>query len=616
MKGRASTRRGKPELAWGRPASCAVLLLVAAAPALAYRFPYPVLPSNREPVVFTLDTGQEAIGTASLGWSADSLVLNVRVQDRTPVSMAQAGVALGEAYLADSVEFWVNRHQFALAPTPEGLRCWDYLYLREVALTRGNWRAQADGYALYAQAPLSALGLQGQEAEHFQFALQVNDRAPTHPAVSSLGVRRLLFPAGAVFDRPSTYGSVFFNRAQPLTECAPSPRPFATLDLRTYAYSKQVEALVQRSPYFADADLDLETRDQEGKRLWGGYVEPGAGKQVVPLRWEEKRAGVFSARLSLLVGQTTYAALTEYYVNSGPTDLAHYVSPRQAPADLAEFWERQLAAMRARPFDAQVQTCASPWPSAIVEKVRIANHRGNPMYVYLTRPREAVGPLPIHANLYPPMRSSEPRPLEGNQVRLTFCGSLQGEARLPGQKKDADLWDRAALREDCYWLDVVLDGVRALDYAAAQPYTTGQAILTGGSRGGWYCFALAAVAPDRVALARFASPCYSDVTMNMRLGYGSAASEIYTTFERDRVLTGGRVLDTFRYFDPLFLAGLVRTRVAFSAGLQDNICSAVGMIAAANNLAHPDRYFLLDPEAGHGGSPYLPAFGRLLSPAP
>jgi cephalosporin-C deacetylase len=589
-----------------------LVLLLLASPALAYRFPYPVQPSTQAPLVFTLDMGKEALGTASLGWSSDSLVLNVRVQDRTPVSLAQAGVSLGEAYMADSVEFWVDRHQFALAATAEGLRCWDYLYLRQVALPRGNWRAQSDGYALYAQVPLSALGLKGQEAEHFQFALQVNDRAPTAAGQTAPVIRRPLFPAGATFDRPSTYGSVFLNRSQPLTECAPSPRPFATLDLRPYAYARQIEALVQRSPYFADADLDIETREEESRRLWGNYVEPGAGRQVMPLAWDEKRVGIFSARLSLMIGQTPYAALTEYYVNSGPTDLAHYASPRPAPTDLADFWQRKLAAMRARPFEAAPQPCASPWPNALVEKARIANHRGNPMYVYLTRPKDAAGPLPIYLNVYPPMRASAPAGLEGNYVRLTFCGSLQGEARLAGEKQDADLWDRAESREDCYWLDVVLDGVRALDYAAAQPYTTGKVILTGGSRGGWYCFALAAVAPDRVALARFASPCYSDVTMNMRLGYGSAASEVYTTFERDRALSGGRVFATFRYFDPLFLAALIRTRVAFTAGLQDNICSAIGMIAAANNLTYPDHYFLLDPEAGHGGSPYLPQLTELL----
>ncbi len=36
------------------------------------------------------------------------------------------------------------------------------------------------------------------------------------------------------------------------------------------------------------------------------------------------------------------------------------------------------------------------------------------------------------------------------------------------------------------------------------------------------------------------------------------------------------------------------------------------MTAAANAITWPDKYFLLDPEAGHGGSPYLPQFTGLL----
>jgi cephalosporin-C deacetylase-like acetyl esterase len=144
-----------------------------------------------------------------------------------------------------------------------------------------------------------------------------------------------------------------------------------------------------------------------------------------------------------------------------------------------------------------------------------------------------------------------------------------------------------------------------MDYVAGRADSDGCVLVSGGSRGGWYALALAAVAPERVALARFTSPCYSDVTMNQWLGFGSAAAEIYSTFERDRVCSGGRVWETFRYFDPLFLAEIVRTPVVFSAGLQDTICSAVGMTAAAHRIPQEFRTFLLDPEAGHGGSPWM-----------
>ncbi len=169
--------------------SVLLLLLTIASSACAYRLPYPVQPSDRAPVVFALDTGTEVLGTASLGWGSEHLVVNVRVQDRTPVFLNQAGVPLGEAYMADSVEFWVGRHQFALVPRADDLVCWDYLYRRTVALPRGNWRPLDNGYAIYARVPLAALGLAGKAGEYFQLALQVNDRAPSPPGETGPVVR-------------------------------------------------------------------------------------------------------------------------------------------------------------------------------------------------------------------------------------------------------------------------------------------------------------------------------------------------------------------------------------------------------------------------------------------
>jgi cephalosporin-C deacetylase-like acetyl esterase len=213
--------------------------------------------------------------------------------------------------------------------------------------------------------------------------------------------------------------------------------------------------------------------------------------------------------------------------------------------------------------------------------------------------------MPAHLNVYPPMRNDKPAWPQQGYLGLTFCASLQGQCRLPAQKQDEDLWARSENLDECYWLDVVLDGVRAMDYVATRADSNGKVAVSGGSRGGWYTLALAAVAPDRVALARFTSPCYSDVTMNRQLGYGSAATEIYMRFERDRVKTAGRVFNNFQYFDPLFLAELIRTPVVFSAGLQDNICSAIGMTAAANRMPKEFCTYILDSEGHHGGSPWV-----------
>jgi cephalosporin-C deacetylase-like acetyl esterase len=573
--------------------------------------PYAVLPAERVQTYPLTSAENEPLGTAALGWNARHLVVEASVRDATPVSLADVGVGIDEAYLADSVEFWVGRHQFVMAATPAGGQLWDYLYQGPVAGAETLFEKTPDGFRLRTAVPWEALGLAPKDGVSFPFALQVNDRQRVKDGERwKESGRQLLFPSGAVWDRPSTYGTVALAGA-PAAGATPAPAAFASLDIRTYAYAQHAEAVVQRAPVLANSALRLICRGPDGAVLSEQPVPAGDGKMLLNLAWDEKQAGICTAELWLEAGGKRLGPVAEPYFCAGPTTIAKYRSPRQAPDDLAAFWVRKLAAMRARPLNAKATEVESGRPDVIVEKVTLDNHRGHPMIVWVSRKRADNGPRPAHLNVYPPMRDGTHVWPQDGHLGITFCGSLQGECRLPGQAKNEDLWARAETLDDCYWLDVVLDGIRAMDYVASRADSNGKVAVTGGSRGGWYSLALAAVAPDRVALASFGSPCYSDVTMNQRLGYGSAATEIYTTFERDRVMTGGKVFENFRYFDPLFLAELVRTRMVFSAGLQDNICSAIGMTAAANRMPKEFCTFVLDPEGGHGGSPWMGPITRL-----
>lgn len=587
--------------AWG----LALLPLAAAAGPL----PYAVRPLPETAPRFALTRAGEPFGEAALGWSPAALTVAATVRDDTPVTLADIGGNPGEGYRADSLEFWVNRHQFGLMPAAGGFLVYDYLYQQPVAGARGTWQRDAHGYTLHAELPWAALGVPGEAFASFAFALQVNDAKPA-PAGERWkdSVRQTLLPEGAVWDRPATYALVFLHPGGTGFAGAPTPVQVAGVELRSFAYEKRTECRLQRTPAFAAADLRLHVLAPDGSVFRDLAVPAGPGRQLLDLPWDESRAGLFTAALYLADGDRRFGPLAEAYFNAGPVPIAQYRSPRQPPADLAAFWSARIEAMRARAFAAEPLPCPSPKADTEVRKLRLLNHRGNPMLVYLSRKKADQGRLPVELNVYPPMAADAPKPARPGWITLTFCGSLQGEARRPGQTANETLWARAESLDDCYWLDVVLDGVRALDYAASLPDSNGKAMVTGGSRGGWYSFALGAVAPDRVALARFTSPCYSDATMNRRLGHGSAAAEVYSVFARDEVRTGGRIFANFQYFDPLFLATLVRTRMCFSAGLQDEICSAVGMTAAAHAITAPETLFVLDPEGGHGGYPGIGQF--------
>lgn len=589
----------------------AILMLIGVGIAGAADLPYAVLPVARAQAYPLLTADGEDLGTAALGWTDRNLVIEASVQDATPVALADAGVNIDAAYRADSVEFWVGRHQFVAAATPDGGQLWDYLY-HELAPGGEVTAEQKDnGYRLRISVPWSALQLDPAPGLCFPFLLQVNDRQRVKDGERwKDSGRQLRFPATATWDRVGTYGTVSLAGA-PVAGAAPAPAPFASLDIRTYAYAQAAEAMVQRAPSFANSALRLVCRAPDGAMLSDQPVPAGAGNMLLNLAWDEKQAGICTAELWLKADDKRFGPVAEPYFCAGKTTIAEYRSPRKAPEDLAVFWQRKIAVMRARPMKATITEVDSGRSDVIVEKITLDNHRGNPMVVWVSRKRADNGPRLAHLNVYPPMCAAKHVWPQGGRLGITFCGSLQGECRLPDQEKNETRWARAEDLDDCYWLDVVLDGVRALDYVATRPDSAGRTIVSGGSRGGWHALALAAVAPDRVAVARFTSPCYSDVTMNQRLGWGSAATEIYSNFERDRVKTGGQVFANFRYFDPLFLAELIRTPVVFSAGLQDNICSAIGMTAAAHRMSKEFCTFVLDPEGGHGGSPWMRPITRL-----
>jgi cephalosporin-C deacetylase len=565
--------------------------------------PYAVRPPGQM-TRYPLANNGEDLGAAALGWTKEALIIEVQIRDGTPVSLSDAGVGIAEAYLADSVEFWMGKRQFVAVDTKDGGRLWDYLYQQPVAQAKAVFEKSDDGYRLRVEMPWAVLGMTPQTGLNFPFLLQINDRQRVKDGEPWKKSGRQLFPSTATWDRVSTYATVFLASA-PVPDAASEPVAFASLDIRTYAYAKQAEAVVQRAPAFAHSALHLVCRGPDGALLSEQPVPAGQGRMLLNLTWDDLLSGICSAELWMEAEGKRFGPVAEPYFCAGTTTIAKYRSTRKAPDDLASFWEKKLTAMRARPMNAKAVEVSSDRPDVIIEKVTLDNHRGHPMIVWVSRKRADNGPLPSHLNVYPPMRADSHVWPQDGRLGITFCGSLQGECRLPGQAKDEDLWARAENLDDCYWLDVVLDAVRAMDYVSTRPDSNGKTIVSGGSRGGWYALALAAVAPDRIALARFASPCYSDVTMNQHLGYGSAATEIRTTFERDRVQTGGKVFQNFQYFDPLFLAELIRTPVVFSAGLQDHICSAIGMTAAANRMPPEFCTFILDPEGGHGGSPRM-----------
>lgn len=585
--------------------SCIALYLSGS----GFALPVPFAVSKGE-LAKAFDVGQEH--QAALAWDDDALHVEIRVADATPGNAKKLGLAPEEAYRADSVEFWVGRRQFGITESASGPLLYDYVLQREVPDSTAEWVESDGGYVAKARLPWTQLDLEPTEGMSLPVAIQINDHSPGTEKVA-----QTFFPKNAVWDRPSTYGLITLQGGEPHANAVSALVAPVALDIRDFAYETRTEALIRRQPPFEDSALRLELEDSEGKVFHREDIPAGSGAIRIDLPWVKDQRGIFRANLFLVIDGKAYGPISEPYFNGGDSPIAETKSPRQPPEDLESFWLAKISAMREVEFDAEELPVESPSASTTSQKFRITNHRGNPMIVYVSRhSSDGDAELPFYLNVYPPMCAEAPPVAQPGYVTVTACGSLVGDARLPGQEKNETLWVRAESLDDSYWLDVVLDGIRVMDFVTSQPLVAPQGVVTGGSRGGWYALTMAALAPDRVALAGFASPCYSDVTMNRELGHGSAASEVHRVFFRDEKLTDGRVFANFRYFDPLFLTTLLKTDVVFSGGLRDQICSAIGMTAAANNI--PDKQqaiYILDADGGHGGSPATGAIRKRLARA-
>ncbi len=538
-------------------------------------------------------------GGVALACTDASFDLLAEVPDDTRCSPDDLRLPLSEGYRADSFEFWLGRRQYQLAQKDGRIRLYDYTLRREMPLLNGFYHYEKGAWRIAAQIPWSSLGIKFSAGDSATFAWQINN------ASSAGNVVRSFHPENAVWDRPSTYALIHFGGAENTGGTLAAP---LKIDIRQFSHTPKVECRVQRRAGFEEGRFRYLLRRADDSIFHRGELPAGPGVQLLDLPVDPAGTGLYRIEFFLVADGTEFGPIPEPYFNPGDKPIRAYRSPRVAPEDMAAFWEKKIEAMRKRPFNAKIEPFEGK-KNLVNRQITLENHRGNPMRIFVSYHKTDAGKrLPGLMNVYPPMRATGTQNQPGGVLTISFCGSLQGEFRPAGAERNALLWDRAEDLENCYWLDVVLDAVRVLDFVATLPECNGDFTVTGGSRGGWYSFAIGAVAPDKVKLASFTSPCYSDVTMNRELGAGSAASEVHQVFKRDELLTEGRIFANFRYFDPLFLAEMVRTRFVFSAGLTDNICSAIGMTAAANRIKPEFCYFVLDADGGHGGSPDIKAF--------
>lgn len=153
-----------------------------------------------------------------------------------------------------------------------------------------------------------------------------------------------------------------------------------------------------------------------------------------------------------------------------------------------------------------------------------------------------------------------------------------------------------------YYRGAYMDCVRAIDFLCSRPKVQQHNIFAvGGSQGGAFALAAAALADDRLNAIAVAIPFMSDFPDNFQIASWPGGAAIAKKNELS--MSDDEMYRMLSYFDIKNLATMVTCPTYMNFSLQDNICPPHTNWAAYNNLGSTDKQYSVNPTQGHQGSP-------------
>jgi cephalosporin-C deacetylase len=299
-----------------------------------------------------------------------------------------------------------------------------------------------------------------------------------------------------------------------------------------------------------------------------------------------------------------------------PIDQLREYSPAIAePADFDEFWATTLTESRAADNGYTLVPAETPITQFIVEDLTFSGFNGEPIKAWVTRPRNASGPLPT---LIEYQGYNGGRGIVGEKLFWAASGYVHIFMDTRGQGSG---WGTGGDTPDphgsgpatagfmtrgitdpatYYYRRLFTDAVRLVDLARELPFVDAARIaVTGGSQGGGISLAVAALAdgvqavmPDvpylchfRRAVEQTPEEPFTEVTR-------------YLAVHRDQV---DRVFETLSYFDGANFASRITVPALFSVALMDGIVLPSTVFAAYNRLQSADRHIEVYTFNGHEG---------------
>lgn len=296
------------------------------------------------------------------------------------------------------------------------------------------------------------------------------------------------------------------------------------------------------------------------------------------------------------------------------------------PADLMEFWAKQLSELRKCKLDVKLTPVELEGRMAKFAnkyeccQIEINMPEGNPSRGYIAYPKGAGDKtLPIalfahSAGVNKPFNKATVR----QAIRMAMSGSgaigldINAHGFLDDQPQEyydnlrenelKDYQQRPlTTREDFYFRLMYLRLVRALDYATTMPQWDGKRILvTGASQGGGQSAALCGI-DSRITAACIEVPAMTDFGGRLaghRGGWPGRVSAM--AVKKDTKDLAASILP---YYDGAVLLRHTKANILIEAGLVDTTCAAECVIGAFNTASSPEKALLTYPYRPHSGMP-------------
>ncbi len=277
----------------------------------------------------------------------------------------------------------------------------------------------------------------------------------------------------------------------------------------------------------------------------------------------------------------------------------------QRPKDFDAFWKAKIKELSRVPTNPVLETADANKPGVDYWKIKMDNIRGTHIQGQIARPAIA-DKLPAllivqWAGVYPLQKSwATDRAAEGWLVLNIEAHDLPIDEPEPfyQQQFAGALKNYWAIgnddRETSYFLRMYLSCYRAAQYLTERTDWDGQTLVVmGGSQGGLQSLVTAGIHPKiTAALAIVPAGCdYLGAEVGRDTGW---PKWYWNTQGKDEK----RVRETGKYFDVVNFASRIKCPVLVGAGLIDETCPPVGILAAVNQAQGAKEVILL-PQGAH-----------------